>query len=92
MPRVRYSGDVPTGLERTLGIYKEAQVEEGAGQSVRAHFGALVVFILIPGLLIAGWLAYLSVKSERAQIELSAMQRAREIVAAIDRESGSGSR
>ncbi len=42
--------------------------------------------ILIPGLLIAGWLAYLSAKSERAQIEQGAIQRAHEIAAAIDRE------
>ena len=69
-----------------MAIYREAQVEDGTGHSVRAYFGALVVMILIPGLLIAGWLAYLSAKSERAQIEQGAIQRAHEIAAAIDRE------
>jgi len=46
----------------------------------------LVLVVLIPGLLIAGWLAHLSATSERLQIQQDAAQRAREITAAIDHE------
>jgi PAS domain S-box-containing protein len=52
----------------------------------RVYFGALSVGILIPGLLIAGWLAISSARSERVQLEKSAAQKAGEIAAAIDHE------
>jgi PAS domain S-box-containing protein len=66
-------------------MFRETQ-EDGASHSVRAYFGVLVVVVLIPGLLIAGWLSYLSAKSARQQIEQDAIHRAHEIAAAIDRE------
>ncbi len=84
--QVRYIGR-DTGLgARALVFYRDSKIEDGAGYSVRTYFGALVLLILIPGLLIAGWLAYRSAQSERAQIEQDARQRVREIAGSIDRE------
>ncbi len=62
------------------------QIEGQTGYPVRVYFGALIVGVLFPGLLIAGWLAISAARSERAQLEQSAAQTAREIAAAIDRE------
>jgi two-component system sensor histidine kinase UhpB len=70
-----------------LVIHRDSQFDEDTRpHPIRAYFGALVLVVLIPGLLIAGWLAYLSATSERIQIQQDATQRAREIAAAIDHE------
>lgn len=68
-------------------IQRDLQIERDThSHPVRAYFGALVVVVLIPGLLIAGWLAYLAAQSERARIQQDAMHRAREITAAVEHE------
>jgi len=54
--------------------------------SARGYVVALVAVILIPALLLAGWLAVWSAQSERAQLEQSARNQTREVIGVIDRE------
>jgi two-component system, NarL family, sensor histidine kinase UhpB len=54
--------------------------------SVRTSVIAIVAVVLIPALLIAGLLAALSARSERAELERSAHRQADEVRIAIDRE------
>ena len=67
-------------------MFSDVQLDHGARWSVRAYFGGLVIIVLIPGLLFAGWLAHRSATMQRSQIEDQAHHRSREIVTAIDRE------
>jgi two-component system, NarL family, sensor histidine kinase UhpB len=52
--------------------------------SVAAYFAAFVTLVLIPVLVVVGSLEYRSALSERARIEQSAAQKARDITAEID--------
>src|SRR5882724_11900909 len=54
--------------------------------SIRTYVGAIATLILVPALIVAGWLAMLWAASERAQLEQAAEYKAREIAADIDRE------
>jgi two-component system, NarL family, sensor histidine kinase UhpB len=45
-----------------------------------------IVAVLLPALLVTGWLAHVSANAERAQIEKNIQQRAHEISAILDRE------
>jgi PAS domain S-box-containing protein len=54
--------------------------------SARWHVVSTVTLILLPALLLAGWLAVWSARSERAQLEQGAMNQARESLAVIDRD------
>jgi PAS domain S-box-containing protein len=56
------------------------------GYSVRTHVIAVVAVILVPALLVAGWLASRSAASERTQLENNLHQKTREIVLVVDRE------
>jgi PAS domain S-box-containing protein len=56
------------------------------GYPIRIYFVVMVGAIIVPALLVAGWLAGNAAASERARIEQNAQLRAREIAVAIDRE------
>jgi signal transduction histidine kinase len=56
------------------------------GLSARVLISAAVVAVLLPTLLVTGWLARVSADAERAQIEKNIQQRAHEISAILDRE------
>ena len=58
----------------------------GHRHSIRLHISLIVAVILIPALIIAGWIASRSAASERIQIEQNLDQKAREIISDIDRE------
>ena len=68
-----------------MDLHRYAAAVRGRG-SVRFYVTAVVLVILVPALIIAGWLASLSAASERVLLEQNAEQRAREITAAIDRD------
>ncbi|MBY0530455.1 MAG: PAS domain S-box protein [Xanthobacteraceae bacterium] len=59
------------------------------GFTVRAYFLLVVVGVLCPALAIGGRLAWISVQTERAQLEENVGQKTREINDAIDREISS---
>jgi two-component system, NarL family, sensor histidine kinase UhpB len=54
--------------------------------SVRTYVSAIVASVLIPALLIAGWLATVAAAAHRSDLEQAAHGKVREIAAAIDRE------
>lgn len=56
------------------------------GLPARTILGVVVVAILLPTLMVAGWLATLAADAERAQIERNIEQHAREISVVLDRE------
>ena len=56
------------------------------GLSARAILSIMVIAILAPSLGVAGWLATVSMESERRQIELNVQHRANEIATILDRE------
>jgi two-component system, NarL family, sensor histidine kinase UhpB len=56
------------------------------GLSARVLISAAVVAVLLPTLLVTGWLARVSADAERAQIEKNIQQRTHEISAILDRE------
>ena len=56
------------------------------GLSARAILSIMVIAILAPSLGVAGWLATVSMESERRQIELNIQHRANEIATILDRE------
>jgi two-component system sensor histidine kinase UhpB len=56
----------------------------GNEYSVGAYFAAFVTVVLIAVLVAVGWLEYRAAASERAQLERSAAQKARDITAEID--------
>src|SRR5262249_26991912 len=70
----------------TSGPYRYLAALRAGGFPIRAYFSVGVIIILIPALLLSGWLASLSAASKREQIEQSIQQKVREITIVIDRE------
>ncbi len=64
--------------------YATAQLKRG--YSVRTYVSVAVAIILVPTLIIGGWLAARSADSERALLEQNLQDKAREITADLDRE------
>jgi two-component system, NarL family, sensor histidine kinase UhpB len=56
------------------------------GLSARALFIVAIIAVLLPALLVTGWLAHASAEAEQAQIEKNIQQRTHEISAILDRE------
>jgi signal transduction histidine kinase len=56
------------------------------GLSARVIISAAIVAVLLPTLLVTGWLTRVSADAERAQIEKNIQQRAHEVSAILDRE------
>jgi PAS domain S-box-containing protein len=56
------------------------------GRRVRIYVCALVASILLPALLLGGWLVSRSALSERAQVERNLHQKAREVLLDVDQE------
>jgi PAS domain S-box-containing protein len=69
-----------------LGIITQFAALRRNRHSIRAYVGAIATLILVPALIVAGWLAMLWAASERAQLEQAAEHKVREIAADIDRE------
>jgi two-component system, NarL family, sensor histidine kinase UhpB len=69
-----------------LGIIRLIAALRSNRHSIRAYVGAIATLILVPALIVVGWLATLWATSERAQLEQAAEHKAREIAADIDRE------
>ena len=69
-----------------LGIIAQVQALRRRPYSVRVYVSAIVAIILIPVLVMAGWLAVSWAASERAQLEQSAEHKSQEVLAEIDRE------
>ena len=69
-----------------MGIVTQTTALRRNRHSIRGYVGAIAALILVPALIVAAWLATLWAASERAQLELAAEHKAREIAADIDRE------
>jgi PAS domain S-box-containing protein len=69
-----------------LGIITQFAALRRNRHSIRSYVGAIATLILVPALIVAGWLAMLWAASERAQLEQAAEHKVREIAADIDRE------
>ena len=54
--------------------------------SVRTYFGALIVGIFVPGLMLTGWLALSSAQAERELLQHSLRQKAQDLSRSIDSE------
>jgi len=69
-----------------LTIATAAEAIDGRPYSVRTYLIAIVIAVLIPALLVGGWLASRSAAAERVQVERNLDQKTREILANINRE------
>jgi two-component system sensor histidine kinase UhpB len=69
-----------------LGIIAQVEALRRRPYPVRAYVSAIVAIILVPVLVMAGWLAVSWAASERAQLEQTAEHKSQELLAEIDRE------
>jgi two-component system, NarL family, sensor histidine kinase UhpB len=72
-----------------MNITRHLAALRNRGYLVRAAIVGLVAAILVPGLLLGGWLMFTSATVHREQLEYDAAREAREATAMIDREMAS---